>query len=126
MARKKKNTGMIIGAVVIILAALITYQAYRATIEDPLQSAIAQCLTDNGVAMYGVDTCPACLQQKTVFGTSFRHIEYIECDKTPQACQQQSIQSTPTWINAEGDRLVGLRGLGELAEFGSCADVAVE
>ena len=87
-----------------------------------LEAMVAQCLSDNGVAMYGADSCPACLQQKTVFGTAFSHIDYVECDKSA-ACQQKSIQSIPTWINAEGDRLVGVRGLGELAEFGGCAQI---
>ena len=121
MARKKKNTGMIVATVVIILAAFITYQSIQAAIEDPLNSAVAQCLTANGVVMYGEDSCPFCMQQKRVFGelTFRRHIEYVECDKTPDACRDANIQSYPTWVYGE-ERLTGMRQLGELAEFGDC------
>jgi glutaredoxin len=124
MTRKKKNTGMIVATIVIILAALIAYQAYRATIEDPFHTRIAQCLTQNGVAMYGEDTCPFCNQQKRVFGelTFRRHITYVECDKDPQACRDANVESYPTWIYGD-ERINGLRQLGELAEFGGCTDV---
>ena len=124
MARKKRPTGLIIATVVIAFAAFITYQAYQATIEDPFQTAIAQCLTENGVAMYGEDSCPFCIQQKRVFGdlTFRRHIEYVECDKDPAACRAANVESYPTWVRGE-ERLTGLRQLGELAEFGDCTDV---
>ena len=87
-----------------------------------LESSVARCLTDNGVVMYGADSCPACQQQKTLFGDSFPFVEYVECDRSA-ACQENEVRSIPTWINAQGDRLVGMRGLGELAEFGGCAHV---
>ena len=113
---------MIVGTIVIILAALITYQTYRATIEDPLQSAIAQCLTENGVIMYGLDTCPACAQQKRVFGTSFKHITYIEGSRSPNEYREAAVafDAIPAW--RFGDEFTtGVMGIGELAERGGCA-----
>lgn len=121
MVKKKNNMKLIIVVVVIALAALVTYQAIQASVEDPVKSALAQCLTANEVAMYGVDSCPACIQQKTLFGSSFKHIDYAECDKTNR-CSEKGVTSTPTWINADDERLVGVRQLGELAEFGNCTE----
>jgi hypothetical protein len=79
---------------------------------------IAQCLTNNGVVMYGSDSCPACRQQKTFFD-DFEEIEYIECDKDRSACQSAGIRSIPTWVRGD-ERLVGSHNLEDLAVFGGC------
>ncbi|MBI2146731.1 hypothetical protein HYU22_05320 [Candidatus Woesearchaeota archaeon] len=41
--------------------------------------AFAQCLTENGVKMYGAYWCPHCLNQKEDFGKSWQYVNYIEC-----------------------------------------------
>ena len=83
---------------------------------------IAECLTTNDVVMYGSDGCPACRNQKTVFD-DWASIEYIECDKTPDACRDAGIRSIPTWVRGD-ERLVGMKSLTELASFGGCEDFA--
>lgn len=49
-------------------------------------TALAQCLTKAGVKMYGTPTCSHCLDQKAMFGDSFKDINYIDCSATPNAC----------------------------------------
>lgn len=97
--------------------------AYQNTIEDPEISQFAQCLTESGAIMYGVDTCPACTQQKGIFGPSFSHIEYIECRFDPAACQRENIQSYPTWV-FDGEHRIGVLDLYELASWTDCDLIA--
>ncbi len=81
-------------------------------------SSFAECLTENGVVMYGSDGCPACRNQKAVFD-DWDAIEYIECDKDMDACRAANIQSIPTWVRAD-ERLVGMQSAERLATFGGC------
>ncbi|MFT4308107.1 MAG: hypothetical protein ACMXYM_01945 [Candidatus Woesearchaeota archaeon] len=81
-------------------------------------SSLAECLTNNGVVMYGSDGCPACRNQKLIFD-DWDAIEYIECDKDRDACQRAGIRSIPTWVRAD-EVLVGMQSAERLAAFGGC------
>ena len=87
--------------------------------------AVAQCLTDNGVTMYGAFWCPHCDDQKDMFGSSFKLINYVECslpDKSGQTqfCKDAEIESYPTWEFSDGSRLRGLQRIDILAENAGC------
>ncbi len=87
--------------------------------------AFAQCLTDKGAKMYGAFWCPHCIDQKEEFGKSFEHITYIECsqpsrEQTP-FCNQQNIQSYPTWEFADGSRQTGQVSFAELSRVTGCS-----
>ncbi len=93
--------------------------------------AVAQCLTDKGLAMYSSFRCGVCVRTKTMFGPSFRYITEIEChpqgpNSQWQLCQQKGIEGTPTWIlepdGWEQDRRVGFQSVEELAAFAGCED----
>ncbi len=80
----------------------------------------AQCLTDKGWAMYGMDSCPHCVDQKQAFGNAWRYIEYVECRQEPQRCNQADVQVTPTWVGGEGQRVRGFQPLSELSQLSGC------
>lgn len=84
---------------------------------------LAQCLTDKGVQMYGAHWCSACAQQKELFGSAFRKVEYVECSspgsRTFDLCTD--ITSTPTWEGEEG-RLTGVRTPEALAQEYGCEE----
>lgn len=85
----------------------------------------AQCLTEQGVAKYGADTCPVCQRQKKLFGKSFRYINYVQCNLDPQACQAENVEGYPTWKlhGADGTTTPigeGFQTLEQLAEATSC------
>lgn len=86
--------------------------------ESGSYSSLAECLTNNGVVMYGSDGCPACRNQKLIID-DWDAIEYIECDKDMDACRAANIQSIPTWVHAD-ERLVGMQSAERLATFGGC------
>jgi hypothetical protein len=86
----------------------------------------SECLTDKGVKMYGAFWCPHCAQQKSMFGSGFERVTYIECslpDKSgqTQACKDANIQQYPTWEFSDGSRKEGVQTLGELSKRSGCA-----
>lgn len=87
--------------------------------------ALAQCLTEKRVMMYGAYWCSHCADQKRMFGTSFKDVLYVECaipgldTQTPE-CERQQIQGYPTWIRTDGERLSGVIPLSQLASWAGC------
>ncbi len=82
----------------------------------------AQCLRDKGVVMYGADWCPHCQNEKRVFGTSFRFVNYVECPKDPKRCLEKKVEGYPTWIFSDGRRLAGEQGVNRLAAASGCKE----
>lgn len=87
--------------------------------------AFAQCLADKNVTMYGSFLCPHCDDQKKLFGSSFRYVTYVECSvrgsrQIAFVCNMAQIQHTPTWVFANGDRLVGVQSLESLSTRTGC------
>ena len=86
----------------------------------PEQSALAAQLSRQGAEFYGAWWCPACFQQKNLFGKEgSRLLPYVECDKTEadrERCTAAKIQAYPTWV-LKGQRLVGVQRLDELKRW---------
>ena len=87
----------------------------------------AQCLTEQGVVKYGADTCPVCARQKTLFGKSFKYVNYVRCElrENAELCQEEKIEGYPTWkIHKEDGTTTrigkGLQQLEQLAEASGC------
>lgn len=90
--------------------------------EDPWIRNLAEHLARSEAKFYGASWCPACNQQKKLFGSSEKRIPYMECSpggpKAPQAqaCKDKGIQSYPTWI-INGQRYTGVQPLDTLAQL---------
>jgi len=85
----------------------------------------AQCLTDNGVTMYGAYWCPHCQNQKEMFGKSFENVIYVECSLPnragqTQACKDAKINAYPTWEFKDGERVEGEVSLQGLSQKTGC------
>lgn len=84
------------------------------------QNTLAQCLKQNGVIMYGSDTCENCINQKSFLGTDFKNINYVNCDFEEKICKEKGINVYPVWMR--GDKiLTGVQSLEKLKEFGECS-----
>ena len=87
---------------------------------SPEQRALAAQLSRQGAEFYGAWWCPACFQQKNMFGKEgSRLLPYVECDKTEadrERCTAAKIQAYPTWV-LKGQRLVGVQRLDELKRW---------
>ena len=91
-------------------------------------AAIAQCLDDKGVEMYGAFWCPHCNDQKKAFGKDAEMlIPYNECDargenEVSETCIELNIEGYPTWIFADGSRQEKVLPLTELQQLSGCTD----
>ncbi len=116
----------LIGGLFLILVLSYLFQGQQNQEE---RTNLAQCLTQNGVRMYGSYTCSHCLREKQLFGDAFKFINYIECHPqgpNPQTnlCDQKDIKNTPTWTieinDTQTKREVGYLDIEELKAFGGC------
>jgi hypothetical protein len=85
---------------------------------NPGQKALSVELKAKGALFYGAWWCPACHQQKVLFGEpAISTLPYVECDKTEagrQRCKAAEIMGYPTWVLKDKPRLVGVQSLEEL------------
>jgi len=84
----------------------------------------AKCLTQNGATLYGAYWCPHCVNQKNLFGSSLKYINYVECDSQgenakPELCKQNNIAGYPTWI-INGTHYEGEQSLQQLSSLIGC------
>lgn len=93
-----------------------------ATNEDPWIRGLAEHLDQAGAKFYGAFWCPACKEQKGMFGASVERLPYVECSPSgrrgPQSssCRAAGIRSYPTWI-INGRRVSGVLTPSALAEY---------
>ncbi len=90
-------------------------------------AAVAQCLTEKGVIMYGAFWCPHCSNQKKLFGSDVQFIKYQECDPKGvdgdrELCLKAGVESFPTWVFPGQGKLVGEQSIADLAKKANCAD----
>ncbi|MGK0208759.1 MAG: glutaredoxin [Patescibacteria group bacterium] len=80
---------------------------------------IAQCITAKGGAMYGTNWCTHCQAQKEKFGSSFRYIDFVDCDKEAETCIIEGVRGYPTW-KINGQVLTGTQDVSVLANVAEC------
>ncbi len=111
---------------VLILAAfgLAYYLGHRM---QHKHDALARCLTDRGVKMYGAWWCPHCQEQKEAFEASFEYVPYVECGVKgdvhgeAQVCKDENIHHYPTWqFPPTGERVERIFTLEELSDRTGC------
>lgn len=94
-------------------------------------AAVAKCLTEKGVIMYGAYWCPHCASQKTFFGPDFQFATYQECDDAGKngnhkLCLDKGVVSYPTWIFPGQGAIVGETPVAGLAKIANCEDLLPE
>ena len=123
---KKMGNKYIWGLLVIVLVvAGYLYFVPSVDAEPGKYDDFAQCLTDNGVTMYGAYWCSHCEQQKKDFGSSFHLIDYVECSLPnnggqTKVCEDAGIESYPTWQFGDGVFSAGVVSFEKLAERTGC------
>lgn len=122
--KKKNNTTIIIIVVALIFIGGLIRLVKKDDIAAPTANAaqvqaLAQCLTDKGMKMYGASRCPHCKAQKELFGTAFSKVDYVECTTDTVKCNIAGIQGYPTWIY-QGQKYEGEQTFEQLAEITGC------
>ena len=81
------------------------------------QVRLSEHLRQRGFVFYGAWWCPACRQQKRLFGEeAARRLPYQECEQRDgdrQRCDAVAIRAYPTWIHGR-ERREGVLSLEEL------------
>jgi len=120
--RHKKALYWIIAIVAVVTAAwaINSYSNQPGELDS-----FAQCLEDQGATFYGAYWCPACNQQKTMFGRSQDLLPYEECSLPNRGgrnelCTGLGIEGYPTWEFPDGERVTGVVSLEELSRKTSC------
>ncbi len=80
---------------------------------------LAKCLTTKGATMYGTEWCSHCKNQKAAFGSSFKYVNYIDCDSNPSKCNAAGVKGYPTW-QINGRNYPGQQSLSKLKSLTSC------
>ncbi|MBA3913261.1 MAG: hypothetical protein H0X25_05280 [Acidobacteriales bacterium] len=114
--------------IAIALVAILggAYYAYSHRRKPGPADALAKCLTQKGVKMYGAYWCPHCAEQKESFGTSFEYVTYVECavkgsKVQAQVCKDANILHYPTWEFGDKSRLEGPQDFKTLKDKAGCS-----
>ena len=116
----------IIGAIALVIVVFIGFRITgQVSADNGKYDDFASCLTDSGAKMYGAFWCSHCSDQKKMFGTSWKLVDYVECDirgedGNPELCSFAGITSYPTWIFNDGSRASGLVSFEELSFRTGC------
>ncbi len=107
---------------VVVAGALFVWQNDVLWPETPRMQALAEHLDESGAKFYGAFWCPACQEQKRLFGASAERLPYVECTPNGRggglapACATRGISSFPTWI-INGRRYSGVIEPEDLARY---------
>jgi len=114
--RKLTRNILIFGG--ILLLAIAFYLFFRPNPNGQYDE-FAQCLTEKGIKMYGTNWCSYCQRQKDMFGSSFKYINFVDCDKNRQECLSAEVDGYPTW-KINGQNYPGVQQLDRLAQLSGC------
>lgn len=117
---KNKIYKIVLIALVILAAGVAVYFLYQPKSGINSLDSFAKCLSERGLVMYGLYSCPHCQAEKQLFGSSFQYVNYVECSENPGKCTAEKISAVPTWVNPNGERLVGTQTLENLSEISGC------
>jgi hypothetical protein len=125
-AASRKWRRIAIYAVLIVAAFGLAY--YLGNRSQHRYDALARCLTERGVKMYGAWWCPHCVEQKEKFGASFGYVPYVECGikgdvhGVSQVCKDENVKHYPTWqFPPTGERVERIFTLQELSDRTGCS-----
>jgi len=121
----------VLGAIVVVgVIALLWFALAQfltpADIEPANYQKFAQCLTDNGLKMYGSIYCSHCNAEKVMFGESWQYVTYVECSipgspTQAPACTNAGVEAYPTWVTANGQQVLGKQSFLELSKLSGCS-----
>lgn len=125
------NAKYIAYAVVAIILIASGYAMFNGDGAVGQYDGFAKCLDDAGAKFYGAFWCPHCAEQKEMFGSSAKYLNYIECstpDRRAQlaVCTSAGVESYPTWIFADGTKKGGVLSFNELSIQTGCSINAVQ
>jgi len=110
------------GVLLLLVAAFVAGRYYR----NHKYDAFAKCLAARQAKMYGLYWCPHCIDQKQMFGASFRYVPYVECaikdskELAPE-CKIAGAKLFPSWQFGTDPPKEGVLSLGALSDKTGCS-----
>jgi hypothetical protein len=90
---------------------------------------LAQCLDNLETELYGGKYCPDCEKQLTLFGTSIRFLNYIECETSTQKeitdPKCKNLRDIPAWYINKSIHY-GYKNISQLQELSGCEETQLE
>ena len=124
---KKKIASRILWIIGVLVVATLAVWAYTSFRSDPHEfDALAKCLSEKNIIMYGAYWCPHCQDQKRMFRDSWEFVKYVECASpgdpyTPtEQCKAAGVASYPTWVFPGGSKVPGAQEFDKLAKISGC------
>lgn len=95
--------------IVVIISSMFLFKDKEVSYPQDQIEALSKCLSEKNTVMYGAFWCPHCARTKARFGSSFKNINYVECDprgdnEQAELCIQKGIEKYDTWDFANGER----------------------
>ena len=122
--------GKIIGYIVVLVLVLggvvggLWHLDKQAAPKREAYANLVQCLSERGVVFYGAFWCPACAQQKTMFGSAAKQLPYVECSlpdrRQNEMCTEAEIANYPVWEFDGNYRCGGVTSPEVLAHLSGC------
>src|SRR3984885_15350888 len=114
---------LLYSVVVILLAGIFMGVRYY---QNHRYDSFAQCLASKQAKMYGLYWCPHCLEQKEMFGQSFRYVPYVECaikgsKEMPAECKMAGVKLFPSWQFGADPPKEGVLSLEALSDKTGCS-----
>lgn len=110
------------GVLLLLVAAFVAGRYYR----NHKYDAFAKCLAARQAKMYGLYWCPHCIDQKQMFGASFRYVPYVECaikgskELAPE-CKIAGAKLFPSWQFGTDPPKEGVLSLEALSDKTGCS-----
>ena len=125
MERKILIYSVLLAVLLVTVIGLLWLMDKQAAPKREALAQLAQCLSEKEAIFYGAFWCPACAQQKAMFGGSAKKLPYIECslpDRTQnEFCTEREIANYPVWEFDGSYRCGGVTNSELLAHFSGCA-----
>ena len=111
------------GVVLIVLAVMWFAFWYH---KNHKYDAFAKCLAARDAKMYGLYWCPHCIEQKEMFGASFRYVPYVECAikgsrELAPTCKIAGAKLFPSWQFGTDPPKEGVLSLEALSDKTGCS-----
>jgi|TARA_Y100000294_G_C8443690_1_gene291832 hypothetical protein len=120
MKKKHMKVLIILG---IVLLGILFISFNTGEVEDGKYDDFAKCLSENGAKMYGAFWCGHCKDQKKMFGSSWKYVDYIECaegDGQAAECRAAGITGYPAWEFEDGSKMSGKIPMQQLSSITDC------
>jgi len=122
----KTRYKVLITFTILIFVIVILYQgtklASRSTglvIGEDVKIRLAQCMAGKNISFYYSRFCADCYTQKSDFGIGFQFINVVDCDNSPEKCDDIGIGEMPAW-RIHNVMVYGYKTLGELKDLSGC------